>query len=407
MTFTKTASHRRTFLQTAVAVALSAGLWGTASAQQEIKIGHVGEPGSIFQKSADEFARRANAKLGGKAKVVAYGSSQLGGDKEMIQKVKLGTLDMAVPSTVMSSEVDLFGIFEMPYIVKDRKHMARIEKDVFWPMLAPAAEKKGVKVVAVWENGTRHITNSKRPIKAPADLQGIKLRVPEGKWRVKMFQAYGANPSPMKFSELFTALQTGVMDGQENPFTQIYSAKLQEVQKFLSLSGHVYTPAYVITGKSFAALPADVRKILEDTAKETQAFVYETAAKDEDDLLQQAEGRRHAGQRSRQGRLHQGERRHLRGVRQGSRGRQGGDRQGRRPRQVIREQPQEHERRRGGAAGCLVAPFSRALWPAARVGRRRADGDPRRRSHDRRRRSAPSGSRCPGTTSSRRCCWRG
>jgi len=101
-----------------------------------------------------------------------------------------------------------------------------------------------------------------------------------------MFQAYGANPSPMKFSELFTALQTGVMDGQENPFTQIYSAKLQEVQKFLSLSGHVYTPAYVITGKSFAALPADVRKILEDTAKETQAFVYETATKDEDDLLQ-------------------------------------------------------------------------------------------------------------------------
>ena len=219
----------------------------------------------------------------------------------------------------MSSEVDLFGIFEMPYIVKDRKHMARIEKDVFWPMLAPAAEKKGVKVVAVWENGTRHITNSKRPIKVPADLQGIKLRVPEGKWRVKMFQAYGANPSPMKFSELFTALQTGVMDGQENPFTQIYSAKLQEVQKFLSLSGHVYTPAYVITGKSFAALPADVRKILEDTAKETQAFVYETAAKDEDDLLQQAQGRRHAGQRGRQGRLHQGERRHLRRVRQGSR----------------------------------------------------------------------------------------
>jgi TRAP-type transport system periplasmic protein len=287
MTTTTAAHPRRTLLLTALA-ALTGGLVAAAPAmaQQEIKIGHVGEPGSIFQKSADEFARRANAKLGGKAKVVAYGSSQLGGDKEMIQKVKLGTLDMAVPSTVMSSEVDLFGIFEMPYLVKDRKHMARIEKDVFWPMLAPAAEKKGVKVIAVWENGTRHITNSKRPIKAPADLQGIKLRVPEGKWRVKMFQAYGANPSPMKFSELFTALQTGVMDGQENPFTQIYSAKLQEVQKFLSLSGHVYTPAYVITGKTWSSLPPDVRKILEDTAKETQAYVYETAAKDEDDLLQ-------------------------------------------------------------------------------------------------------------------------
>ena len=143
----------------------------------------------------------------------------------------------------MSSEADLFGVFEMPYLVKDRKHMAKIEKEVFWPKIAPEAEKKGLKVLAVWENGYRHITNSKRPINVPTDLQGIKLRVPEGKWRVKMFQTYGANPSPMKFSEVFTALQTGVMDGQENPFTQIYSAKFQEVQKFLSLTGHVYTPA--------------------------------------------------------------------------------------------------------------------------------------------------------------------
>jgi tripartite ATP-independent transporter DctP family solute receptor len=204
----------------------------------------------------------------------------------MIQKLKLGTIDMALPSTVMSSQVDLFGVFEMPYIVKNRQHMAKIEKELFWSKLAPEAEKKGLKVLAVWENGERHITNSKRPIKVPADLAGLKLRVPEGKWRVKMFQAYGANPSPMKFSELFTALQTGVMDGQENPFTQIYSAKLQEAQKFLSLSGHVYTPAYLTVGKTkWEALPPDVRKILEDTAKESQAYVYETAAKDDAELL--------------------------------------------------------------------------------------------------------------------------
>ena len=257
-----------------------------AHAQIEIKLGHVGEPGSLFQKSADEFARRANAKLGTKAKVITYGSSQLGGDKEMLQKLKLGTLDMALPSTVMSSEVDLFGLFEMPYIVKDRAHMQRIEKNVFWSDIAPAAEKKGLKIIAVWENGFRHITNNKQPIKTPADLKGIKLRVPQGKWRVRMFQDYGATPSPMKFSELFTALQTGVMDGEENPLTQIYSAKLQEVQKYLSLSGHVYTPAYLTVGASdWGKLPADVRKILEDTAKETQAFVYDTAKKDEEALL--------------------------------------------------------------------------------------------------------------------------
>ena len=124
---------------------------------------------------------------------------------------QLGTLDMAVPSTVMSSEVDLFGIFEMPYLVKDRQHMARIEKDIVWPSLAPAAEKKALKILAIWENGYRHLTNNRRPIVKPEDLQGMKLRVPEGKWRVEMFKVYGANPSPMKFSELFTALQTGVI----------------------------------------------------------------------------------------------------------------------------------------------------------------------------------------------------
>ena len=128
--------------------------------------------------------------------------------------------------------------------------------------------------------------NNKKPIKVPADLQGIKLRTPEGKWRVKMFQTYGANPSPMKFSEVFTALQTGVMDGQENPFSQIYSAKFHEVQKFLSLTGHVYTPGYVVVStKKWGSLPADVRKVLEATARDVQKFVYSEAEKDENDLL--------------------------------------------------------------------------------------------------------------------------
>ena len=268
------------------AIAASALFACPAFAQTEIKFGHVGEPGSLFATSAEEFAKRANARLGGKAKVVVFGSSQLGGDKELLQKLKLGTVDMALPSTVMSSEADMFGVFEMPYLVKDRAHMGKIEKEVFWPKIAPEAEKKGLKVIAVWENGYRHVTNSKRAINAPADLQGIKLRVPEGKWRVKMFQTYGANPAPMKFSEVFTALQTGVMDGQENPFTQIYSAKFQEVQKFLSLTGHVYTPAYVTVGaRKWATLPADVRQVLEEVAKETQQYVYQTAEKEETDLL--------------------------------------------------------------------------------------------------------------------------
>jgi tripartite ATP-independent transporter DctP family solute receptor len=270
----------------AMLTAIALTLCSNASAQMELKLGHVGEPGSLIGAAADEFARRANTKLGNKAKVVVYGSSQLGGDKEMMQKLKLGTIDMVEPSTIMSSEADIFGVFEMPYLVKSRDHMKRIEKELFWSKIEPDAQKKGVKVLAVWENGFRHITNNKHPINTPADLKGIKLRVPEGKWRVKMFQAYGANPSPMKFSEVFTALQTGVMDGQENPFAQIASAKFYEVQKYLSLTGHVYTPSYLVVGtKKWPSYPADVRKILEDTAKETQAYVYGKAAGDDEQLL--------------------------------------------------------------------------------------------------------------------------
>jgi TRAP-type transport system periplasmic protein len=265
------------------AVFWTAGAWS----QTEMKLGHVGEPGSLIGAAADEFAKRANDKLGGKYKILTYGSSQLGGDKELMQKLKLGTVEFAEPSTVLSSEADIFGVFEMPYLVKDREHMKRIEKELFWSKMEPAVEKKGLKLLAIWENGFRHITNNKRPIVTPADLQGMKLRVPEGKWRVKMFQAYGANPSPMKFSEVFTALQTGVMDGQENPLAQIASAKFYEVQKYLSLTGHVYSPAYLAVGlKKWNSLPADVKKTLESTAKDVQAWVYEKAAKDDDILLQ-------------------------------------------------------------------------------------------------------------------------
>ncbi len=262
-------------------------LWlsaGPAAAQTEIKFGHVGAPGSLFAQSADEFAKTVNAKLGNKAKVVVYGSSQLGSDSELLKKLKLGTVDLALPSTVMTSVAAEFGVFEMPYLVQNRAHAARIAKDIIHPTLGPIVEKQGYKILAVWENGYRHITNNKRPIVKPEDLQGLKLRVPGGVWRVKMFQAYGASPSPMEFKEVFVALQTGVMDAQENPLAQIFSARLHEVQKYLSLTGHVYTPAYVIAGASWQRLPADVRNIVEGALKELEPTILALAEKVDNEL---------------------------------------------------------------------------------------------------------------------------
>lgn len=258
----------------------------TASAQTlEIKLGHVGEPGSLFDVTSQEYAKRANAKLGNAAKVSTYGSSQLGGDTELLKKLKLGTVDLALPSTVMTTVAAEFGVFEMPYLVQDRGHAARIREAVIKPTLVPIAAKQGYDIIAVWENGVRHITNSKRPIKQPDDLKGIKLRVPQGVWRVRMFQAYGATPSPMALSEVFVALQTGVMDGQENPLAQIYPSRFQEVQKYLSMSGHVYTPAYLTAGRSWSKFPANVQKALKDTAIEMEPVALEIAAKLDDELL--------------------------------------------------------------------------------------------------------------------------
>lgn len=257
-----------------------------AHAQAEVKFGHVGEPGSLMDLSATEFAKRANEKLGDKAKVVVYGSSQLGDDKALLQKLKLGTADLALPSTIMSSMVPVFGLFEMPYLVHDREHMKRIRDEIVNPTMVPEAEKTGYRIIGIWENGFRQITNNRQAVNTPEDLKGIKLRVPSGEWRIKMFQAYGASPSPMPLSEVFVALQTGVMDGQENPYAQIYPSRFYEVQKHLSISNHVYTPAFVTAGRSWDKFDPEVQQALTETAVEMQDVVYEIAAGLETELLQ-------------------------------------------------------------------------------------------------------------------------
>ncbi|MFO8045653.1 MAG: TRAP transporter substrate-binding protein [Halomonas sp.] len=267
------------------AVAAAVALVSAPLQAREITFGHVGGPDSLFTDSANHFAELANERLPAPYEVVTFGSSQLGTDSELLQRMRLGTVDLALPSTIMSSVADEFGLFELPYLIQDREHMKRVEEEIVWPHLAPLAEQNGYRILAVWENGFRHITNNVRPIHTPDDLQGVKLRTPRGAWRVRMFEEYGAEPSPMALSEVFMALQTGVMDGQENPLAQITGQRFQEVQNYLSLTGHVYTPAYLTAGRRFDNLPDEIREILIEVAQETQDFVYEHAAQLDKDLL--------------------------------------------------------------------------------------------------------------------------
>ena len=277
---------KKTFVAVLFGTVMALGASAASAEKMILKFGHVGKPGSLFEASVNEFVKNANARLGDRAEVQAFGSSQLGKDKELLQKLKLGQITFSLPSSVMSSVADEFGVFEMPYIVQSRDHIKAIQGELGESVFNAAAEAKGYKILTFFENGFRHITNNTRPVNVPADLEGIKLRTPKGEWRVKMFRLYGANPTPMAFSDVFTALKTGVIDGQENPYAQIWSAKFQEVQKYLSITGHVYTPAYVlVSAKNFAKLPEDIQSDLMAAAAESQEAVYELAAQLETDLL--------------------------------------------------------------------------------------------------------------------------
>ena len=255
---------------------------GFGFAKTEVILGISAKSGSLQYSTAEDFTKTANKMCGNKCTVKFFGNSQLGNDKELMSKLKLGSVHLALPSSMMSSIAAEAGLFDMPFIVKDRDHVRAIEKNVFWSDIHPKIQAKGYTVIGFWENGVRHISNSKRPINTPADLKGLKIRTPKSTWRVKMFEAWGSSPTPMAFKEVFTALQTGVIDGQENPYTNINGAKFQEVQKYLSKTGHVYTPAYLTAGKdTFAKLPSDVQKILKNAAEDVRGRMYKAAEADE------------------------------------------------------------------------------------------------------------------------------
>ncbi len=272
---------------TVLALALFLPLAARAQQPISIRSGHVGFPGSLFAIMADEYAKRVNTNLKGRVDIKVFHSSQLGSDEQMSRGVKIGAPEMFLPSTIMSTVEQKFGVFEMPYIIVNRAHMKKVAESKQLPHdLFEGLPAKGMRILGVWENGFRHITNNVRPIVKPDDLKGIKLRVPGGVWRVKMFKAYGANPSPMPLAEVYSAIQSGVMDGQENPFPQIASAKFQEVQKYLSLSGHVYTPAYLVVGEDFwRKLPQDIQTTLSKIAWEMGDFARAEGERLDKDLM--------------------------------------------------------------------------------------------------------------------------
>jgi TRAP-type transport system periplasmic protein len=254
---------------------------------QEIVLAHIGGPGSLFEICAKEFAERANRQLAGSAKVAVYGQSQLGSDSEVLQKLQTGEIHLSIPSTVMSSVASEFGVFEMPFLVQDRAQVKRFRAKIMRDFLSPAAEAKGYLLFAMWENGFRHITASTGPIETPANLQGLRLRVPDGDWRTKMFRAYGASPIALPFDQVYEGLKNKTIDAQENPLPQIYGGRFYETQKYLTLSKHVYTPAFLVGSKAaFDRMPPAIRNVVSETAAGMQDWVLDQAEKLDAELLE-------------------------------------------------------------------------------------------------------------------------
>ena len=267
---------------------LSLGVISFSLQAKELVVSTTASLGSLQYDTTKYFVDTANEKLEQAQldyQLKFFGSGQLGSDKDTQQKLKLGTIDIALLSSTLATNIPQLAIFELPFLITNRQQLAKMENKVFYPYIAPEVEKKGYKIISLWENGFRSITNNTRPINKPEDLKGLKVRTPNSSWRLKMFKTWGANPTPIPFGDVFIGLRTGVIDGQENPLTNIYAAKLQEVQKFLSITNHVYSPAYLTVGlSSYKKLPQEVKNILEQSAKESQEWGYQQAEKAELEL---------------------------------------------------------------------------------------------------------------------------
>ncbi|WP_136414706.1 TRAP transporter substrate-binding protein [Herbaspirillum sp. ST 5-3] len=219
---------------------------------------------------ADDLAKRT----GNKIRMKGFGNASLGSDIQMQNALIGGAQEMMVGSTAtLVGIVSDFGVYDLPFVFRNEKEADAILDGPFGQALMAKLQEKGLVGLVYWENGFRNLTNSKHPITKMEDLKGIKLRVMQNPVYIDMFKGFGANAVPLAFSELFTAMETGTVDGQENPVTTIQSSKFYEVQKYLSLTKHVYSPWIVLASKKWwDGLNADERKAVQDSAFAARDF---------------------------------------------------------------------------------------------------------------------------------------
>lgn len=266
-----------------IGLTLAAGFVSIASAQvtmrNSISIGEDSHQGIGLVTFAREVEKRTN----GRYKIQNFYSGALGGERESIEAVQLGTQELTLTSTgPVPNFVPEAKILDIPFLFRDKAHAHAVLDGPIGQEMLKQFEPKGFKALAWAENGVRHMTNSKRSVQSPDDLKGLKMRTMENPIHIAAYKTFGIVPTPMAFPEVFTALQQGTVDGQENPLSVIMAAKFDQVQKHLSLTGHVYSPAIWLMNKAtFDKLsPADQQAFIEAAKEGTKANRARVAADD-------------------------------------------------------------------------------------------------------------------------------
>jgi tripartite ATP-independent transporter DctP family solute receptor len=240
---------RRLMLLAGFALALGGAL--PAGAQTMLRINIALAQNSHYGVAIDTFAREVERRTDGRYKVQTFYSAALGAERESVEAVQLGTLDLTLTSTgPLPNFVPDIAILDIPFLFRDYAHARAVLDGTIGQELLAKFPAQGMIGLAWGENGFRHMTNSKRPVNGPADLRGLKMRTMENPIHIEAYRQFGILPTPMAFTEVFTALQQGTVDGQENPLSVIEAAKLDQVQKYLTLTGHVYSPAVFLMNKA-------------------------------------------------------------------------------------------------------------------------------------------------------------
>ena len=273
-------------LVTGLLVAIASG---SAFAQQPIviKFSHVVAADTPKGKGAEKFKALAEEKLKGRVKVEVYANSVLYKDKEEMEALQLGAVQMLAPSLAKFGPLGVkeFEVFDLPYIFPDRAALEKVEDGPVGAMLFKKLESKGIKGLAYWDNGFK-VMSANKPLHMPDDFKGLKMRIQSSKVLESQMRALNALPQVLAFSEVYQALQTGVVDGTENPPSNLYTQKMNEVQKFVAVSNHGYLGYAVIVNKKFwDELPADIRTGLEAAMKEATKYTNDIAESENKDAL--------------------------------------------------------------------------------------------------------------------------